>query len=84
MKMSRLFLSIALSVASTCAVAQDSTPEPLREAMSESEFKAAGLEKLTPAELAALDAWLQQRVGQQTAQAVAQAKQEGRNCVRTG
>jgi hypothetical protein len=78
MKMSRLFLSIALAVASTCTFAQERTLEPLRDAMSEGEFKAAGLDKLSPAELAALDAWLQQRVGQQTAQAVEQAKQEGR------
>ena len=78
MKMSRWFLSIALSVASTCAFAQDNALEPLRDAMSEGEFKAAGLDKLSPAELAALDAWLQKRVGQQTAQAVEQAKQEGR------
>lgn len=78
MKMSRLFLSIALLVASTCAVAQQNPLEPLRDAMSDSEFKAAGLDKLSADELAALDAWLQQRIGQQTAQAVEQAKQEGR------
>lgn len=78
MKMSRFFLSIALSVASTCAVAQDRTPEPLREAMSESEFKAAGLDKLTPAELAALDAWLGRRIEQQTARVSAEAKEAGR------
>ncbi|MBA3929631.1 hypothetical protein J2X02_002360 [Pseudoxanthomonas japonensis] len=79
MKMSRLFLSIALLVASTCAVAAESPPlEPLRDAMSDSEFKAAGLDKLSPAELSALDAWLRQRVGQQTARAVEQAKEAGR------
>lgn len=78
MKMSRLFLSIALSAASACAFAQETAIEPLRDAMSDSEFKAAGLDKLSPSELAALDAWLQQRVGQKTAQAVEQAKQEGR------
>ena len=60
MKMSRLFLSIALLVASTCAVAQQNPLEPLRDAMSDSEFKAAGLDKLSADELAALDAGQQQ------------------------
>lgn len=34
----------------------------LEERMSQSEFKAAGLDKLTPAELAALNAWLAGKV----------------------
>lgn len=78
MKMSRLFLSIALLAAFPCAIAQDAQLGPLRDAMTDGEFKAAGLDKLSAQELAALDAWLQRRVGQQTAQAVEQAKQEGR------
>lgn len=78
MKMSRWFLSLALSVAATCAFAQDRADQPLREAMSDSEFRAAGLDKLTPAELAALDAWLGRRIEQETAQAVTEAKEAGR------
>ncbi|MDW8480161.1 MAG: hypothetical protein RML12_10725 [Xanthomonadales bacterium] len=35
----------------------------LEERMSEAEFRAAGLHKLSPAELAALNAWLRQRLG---------------------
>ena len=35
MKMSRWFLSLALSVAATCAFAQDRADQPLREAMSD-------------------------------------------------
>jgi hypothetical protein len=82
MKMSRLFLSVALLVATSPVFAQDAAKDAhlgkLREAMTDTEFKAAGLDKLSPAELATLDEWLQRRVGQQTAQAVRQAKQEGR------
>lgn len=82
MKMTRLFLFLALLAAIPCAIAQDAAPDtqlgPLRDAMTEGEFKAAGLDKLSAEELAALDAWLQRRVGQQTARAVEQAKQEGR------
>lgn len=78
MKMSRLFLSVVLAVASTCAFAQQEAIEPLRDAMSDSEFKAAGLDKLSAAELAALDAWLQKRVGQQTAKVAEEAKEAGR------
>lgn len=81
MKMRRWFLSIALLALPAAALAQDAADAqlgPLREAMTDTEFRAAGLDKLSDAELAALDAWLQRRVGQQTAQAVEQAKQEGR------
>jgi hypothetical protein len=82
MRMTRLFLFIALLAATSPVFAQDAAKDAhlgnLREAMTDTEFKAAGLDKLSPAELAALDGWLQRRVGQQTAQAVQQAKQEGR------
>ena len=38
--------------------------------MSADEFKAAGLDKLSAQELAALNDWLQRKVGQETAKAV--------------
>ena len=41
-------------------------------------FKAAGLDKLSAKELAALNAWLQQKVTTETAVAVEKAKEEGR------
>lgn len=46
--------------------------------MSADEFKAAGLDKLSAQELAALNAWLQRKVGQETAKVVETAKEEGR------
>lgn len=52
-------LLLALGLANGAALAQSySTVE---ERMSGAEFKAAGLEKLSPAELAALNAWLQKQ-----------------------
>lgn len=46
--------------------------------MSADEFKAAGLEKLSAQELAALNAWLQRKVVQETAKVTESAKEEGR------
>ncbi len=46
--------------------------------MSAGEFRAAGLDKLSAGELAALNAWLQRKVGEETAKAVEVAKEEGR------
>jgi hypothetical protein len=52
-------MTIALSLGSVpFARAQNETGN-IQQAMSPEEFKAAGLEKLTPAELAKLNAWLQ-------------------------
>ena len=47
----------------------------LEERMTQSEFKAAGLEKLTPEELAALNAWL---AGKAAGTVAAAAAQDGR------
>lgn len=83
MTMIRWFLSAALlSIAAGTALAQDAAPDPhtgdLRASMTDAEFKAAGLDKLDAAELAALEAWLQRKVVRETAVAVEEAKQEGR------
>lgn len=50
----------------------------VEEQMSADEFKAAGLDKLSAQELAALNAWLQRKVVQETAKVVETAKEEGR------
>ncbi|NDK38153.1 hypothetical protein DT603_04780 [Pseudoxanthomonas gei] len=61
-----------------------STPQAanVEQQMSADEFKAAGLDKLSARELAALNNWLQHKVGQETAKAVEvateAAKEEGR------
>ena len=74
-------LTLATLIAlSAPAVAQDAPP--LQQAMSAEEFRAAGLDKLSPEELARLNAWLDRRVEQQATAAVAaaveQARDEGR------
>ena len=61
--MRRSFLAIFLTFAlPICATAQSSsTFSSLEERMSAADFRRAGLDKLTPEELAALNAWLQSR-----------------------
>ena len=85
MKMSRLFLSIALLATPMFALAQDAASDArfadLRASMTADEFKAAGLDKLSDAELSALSAWLNRKVGSETARAVEQARQETQTAV---
>ncbi len=69
---------LCLSVLCAPAWAQDAEPVDLQAQMTAEEFKAAGLDRLTPQELAALNAWLQRRVGESTEAAVAQAVEEAR------
>ena len=75
-------LCLALLAFSAPLPAQQSATSDLQQQMTESEFKAAGLDKLSPAELSALNAWLQRKVSTETAVAVEQvreqAKEEGR------
>lgn len=73
-------LALALAVALPAA-AQDATA-PIEQQMSSEEFRAAGLHKLDPAELASLNRWLgntvreeAQRVSQQTEERVARERQ---------
>jgi hypothetical protein len=58
---SALCLALALSAFAADARAEAADGERIRQQMSAEEFKAAGLDKLSPAELAALDAWLARR-----------------------
>jgi hypothetical protein len=62
------------------AWAQQSPPltADVERQMSPEQFKAAGLDKLSPQELAALNAWLQHKVMQETAKVTESAKEEGR------
>lgn len=76
-------LLAALLALPSLALAQQAPP--IERAMSAEEFKAAGLDKLSAAELARLNTWLDRRVEQQTSAAVAaateQAREEGRQQV---
>lgn len=55
----RIGLLAGLSLLLSAAVAHAATFSTLEERMSVTQFKAAGLDKLSPEELAALNAWLQ-------------------------
>lgn len=57
-------LALILLAAASTAAAQPQSPT-LEERMSQAEFRAAGLEKLSPEELAQLNAWLQSHGGTQ-------------------
>ena len=66
-------LAFALLFAcSATAFAQSQTP-PIEQAMTPEEFKAAGLDKLTPEELAHLNTWLGRTITQKTEQAAEKA-----------
>jgi hypothetical protein len=84
MRLSRLVLATALSFALAApALAQRGASGDLQQQMTPAEFKAAGLDKLSAAELAALNAWLHDAAGSATAagsgaEALEQAKEAGR------
>ena len=71
-------LCLALAIATLPAHAQRTVSGDLQTQMSASEFEAAGLDKLSAQELASLNNWLQGKVAQETAAAVEQAKEAGR------
>ena len=75
-------LALALLLAcSAAAAAQEQTP-PIQQQMTPEEFHAAGLDKLSPEELARLNAWLGRTISVETGKAAAAAtekvKQENR------
>ena len=84
MKALRTTLAILMLALATMAWAQQSAPlgGDVEQLMSADEFKTAGLDKLSAQELASLNAWLQRKVGQETAKAVEVAKEEGRKEVK--
>lgn len=82
MKSIRIPFALLMLAFAPLAWGQSAPAANVEQQMSADEFKAAGLDKLSPQELAALNTWLQRKVGQETAKAVevAQevAKEEGR------
>lgn len=80
MKSLRMFFVLVALAFAPLAWGQQSPPltANVEQQMSAEQFKAAGLDKLSPQELAALNAWLQHKVVQETAKAVEIAKEEGR------
>ncbi len=76
-------LAIALCCAGNVAFAQSSSGQrPLEQEMSAEEFKAAGLDKLSAAELARLNAWLDRKIDAETVRAAEQAQDKVKNEVR--
>ncbi|MDR2872125.1 MAG: hypothetical protein LBV45_06320 [Xanthomonadaceae bacterium] len=69
-----LFLPLFFSAGAVCA--QQTMTSDIERQMTPAEFTASGLDKLTPQELAALNAWLQGKVRQETAAAAAAARAE--------
>lgn len=60
--MRRLLLLIALLVAAVAAWAQSATFSSLEERMTAKEFRDAGLDQLSPEQLATLNAWVERNV----------------------
>lgn len=71
-KTSRYFLLALLLLLPCAAAAQDA----LQDKMTPAEFKAAGLDKLSAEELAALNAWLQGKVVEETRRVATETRKE--------
>ena len=71
------FRLLIVAVALACA-APAMAQQGIQQQISADEFRAAGLDKLSAAELASLDRWLQRQVQQETSVAVEQAVEQGR------
>ncbi len=81
MRFSRLRVLAAAAVLLAMAgpaLAQRVVEGDLQQQMSPAEFKAAGLDKLSPAELAALNGWLQGKVAAVSADVREQVREEAR------
>ncbi len=80
MKSFRIPFALILLALATAAWGQQTPLQTanVEQQMSVDEFKAAGLDKLSAQELAALNAWLQRKVVQETAKVAETAKEEGR------
>ncbi|MFT4180146.1 MAG: hypothetical protein QM612_11940 [Thermomonas sp.] len=77
MRIIAAILAFALLACPSLALAQQQDTA-LQQQMSEEEFKAAGLHKLSADELAALNKWLGRMVEERTRSAVSEAREEGR------
>jgi len=73
-----LCVALVLCTAAMPALAQRVVDGDLQAQMTQAEFKAAGLDKLSAAELATLNRWLQGKVEAATTQAVAAVREEAR------
>ena len=82
--MRRMFATtlVLLALVGSAASAQEFST--LEERMSAKEFKAAGLDKLTPEELAQLNTWLSQEVGEVAGSAAPAAPVDRRGFENTG
>lgn len=67
-------LLLSLALAGAASAQEPASQRPLQQEMSPEEFKAAGLDKLSPQELARLNAWLDRKIGTETAKAAEQAQ----------
>ncbi len=74
MSMHRPLLSLALLTAFAFASPNALAQKPIERDMTPEEFKAAGLDKLTPEELAKLNTWLGRKIDTVATEAAAQAK----------
>lgn len=74
MSMSRPLLSLALLAAVALAPRVALAQKPIEQEMTPQEFKAAGLDKLSPEELARLNTWLGRKIDTVATEAAAQAK----------
>lgn len=72
----RTFALAALLAGPPCALAQTVPPQAIERQMSPEQFKAAGLDKLSPAELANLNAWLNRTLTMETTRAAADARKK--------
>ncbi|WP_240318562.1 hypothetical protein [Lysobacter sp. TY2-98] len=68
--------ALVLAVALACTGAAVAAQPPIQQQMSPEEFKAAGLDKLSPDELAHLNTWLGRTIETETAKAAAGAKKK--------
>jgi hypothetical protein len=74
--MNRLIALFALSLFAFAASAAEFSS--LEERMTRAEFQAAGLDKLSPEELRALNAWLAREMGQQRSEGAAMMAEDNR------
>ncbi|MFZ5635662.1 MAG: hypothetical protein ACOY82_03650 [Pseudomonadota bacterium] len=72
--MPRPLLSLALFAAVALSPLSALAQKPIEQDMTPEEFKAAGLDKLSPEELARLNAWLGRKIDTVSTEAAAQAK----------
>jgi hypothetical protein len=68
--------ALVLAVALACASLAAHAAPPIEQQMSAEEFKASGLDKLSPQELASLNTWLGRTIESETAKAAVAAKKK--------